>query len=460
MIAATIYGMESSDNLEGLNPVYRIIAKYAFGNKLFTNFLAFAVSHGVFQAVSHKVSMACLNTWDYTWNKTIGEMWAHFQLKRDIKSAIKGWEIDASKPVKHIPILPEKLTDYKALFVDPSLAKTNDGLIKPSHLLLYGKPGGGKTTFLNHLAYLAVKDKESTMLFKFPRATFDLIPEGFIGLALENYFAGCEEIAAANGKTAACIVIEELDLLIGKSRDPQKSTSRQQKGFVAFLGQMEKLQATKRPISIAATTNSETLDEALQDRFHYKVPMDKPSFEEGITVFSQTIAEGQKDNTCLFVDWDKVAESYEVNSDVLQKYDRDQWVEKYCKRPNEKSKSCVIATAKDYYDGPLFLDHKLGYRRWTMIADNVLSRSKIKLLRAPDKKYFDCTNLVKEEIDAEIQRQLKEKNNTYPALIVNQNRSLTVVNPTLATIGSSALVPSNNNNRFQSGKMEQVEQVE
>jgi SpoVK/Ycf46/Vps4 family AAA+-type ATPase len=164
------------------------------------------------------------------------------------------------------PLLQNKITDFVSA-VKRQNELIRHGIETSNTLLLYGKPGSGKTTIARHIS-------EQTGL-PLVVARFDAIVSSLLGNTAKNIRKIFE---FANNKP--CILfLDEFDA-IAKARDDQHELGELKRVINSLLQNMDAFSSNN--ILIAATNHPELLDKAIWRRFNHVIEVGMPKESEVI----------------------------------------------------------------------------------------------------------------------------------------------------------------------------------
>ncbi|MCB9492682.1 MAG: AAA family ATPase [Epsilonproteobacteria bacterium] len=229
------------------------------------------------------------------------------------------WSMIAKTFGYEMAITPDKLYTFDNIIFPPNLFKTLKSfadMTKTKHevdlpyqnLLLYGPPGTGKTLFAKTLAYYANVDYA---LVKGP--DFFQFEEGQDILEFNNLMDWAEQ-----SERGMIIFIDEADAVYGSRT---AGNHRERRLVEAFLSRVEK--GHKKFMFVFATNHPSSLDEAVLDRIHQKIPVALPGESERLRMLKlyikqylredvrQILIEGKRQECGLNV-------SRKINDEFLQ----------------------------------------------------------------------------------------------------------------------------------------------
>ncbi|MBH1959937.1 MAG: ATP-binding protein [Flavobacteriia bacterium] len=178
--------------------------------------------------------------------------------------------VDISMPIKNDgevilpPGIANKVEDYVNLYRHQNELIKN-GLEISNSLLLYGIPGGGKTTIAKYISY-----KTGLPLIT---ARFDAIVSSLLGNTSKNI----RKIFEYADEKPCILFLDEFDA-IAKARDDQYELGELKRVINSLLQNIDNF--SKSNLLIAATNHSELLDKAIWRRFNTIIEVGLPNQNE------------------------------------------------------------------------------------------------------------------------------------------------------------------------------------
>lgn len=220
--------------------------------------------------------------------------------KRDIINAIgiNRVEITNAKKNKKYPIIIDleilenididmEILNYLSPFpikINHLISKLNNGLYREISLklLIYGKPGTGKTTLIKYIS-----KKTGLPLYYVKSAN---VISSFLGDTQKNFEKLKKDIEKIDGK--GIILIDEIDSILG---DRNTATNDEYRKIVgAFNIMLDSIK--KNAIVISITNNLKLIDPAITRRFNVKLELDYITTEE----FEKALINKLKQNNITF----------------------------------------------------------------------------------------------------------------------------------------------------------------
>lgn len=192
------------------------------------------------------------------------------------------------------PIILTKPVEQKVLDFVNTIKHRNNlreyGLITPSTLLLYGPPGGGKTS----IAKMISRETGLPLV----TARFDAIVSSLLGNTAKNI----RKIFEFADKKPCILFLDEFDA-IAKARDDQYELGELKRVINSLIQNID--QYAQENILIAATNHQELLDKAIWRRFNNVIEVvypGEPEIKELLKLFIKNYeSEIKKDNKQLEV---------------------------------------------------------------------------------------------------------------------------------------------------------------
>ncbi|WP_342259266.1 AAA family ATPase [Spiroplasma endosymbiont of Dioctria linearis] len=164
------------------------------------------------------------------------------------------------------------------------ISKLNNGLYKEVSLkmLIYGKPGTGKTTLIKYIS-----KKTGLPLYYVKSAN---VISSFLGDTQKNFEKLKKDIEKVDGK--GIVLIDEIDSILG---DRNTATNDEYRKIIgAFNIMLDSIK--KNAIVISITNNVKLIDSAITRRFNVKLELDYVTKEE----FEKALINKLKQNNIMF----------------------------------------------------------------------------------------------------------------------------------------------------------------
>lgn len=234
------------------------------------------------------------------------------------------------------PLTKSQIEEFTDIVMHSSKLEC-EGLDIPKTLILYGRPGCGKTSVAHYISNLTG--------LPIVLARLDSLVSSLLGSTAKNIRKIFEYI-----KDFPCILLlDEFDA-IAKARDDKKEIGELKRVINSLLQNMDTM--PKHCILIAATNHPELLDRAVWRRFLQKVEIGMPQKQELIELIRLFAGENQEDFMQLVLNTKGLLAVFEglSPSDIKNLFDRAK-IRRILSGKNEISISQILFSIYELKDG-------------------------------------------------------------------------------------------------------------